>query len=141
LFLALAVWSCRTPIDVRHGWRLAAEYSLVVLGMLLLSERTWKHHCVTLLLPFAVLSYYLLACQPRPAGFRVLGAVLLSSIGLMAATSTVFDKDFAKHAQVYGAYTVASLLLVGTLVVLLRTNASRASLSDLPAPPRIAHPL
>ena len=25
--------------------------------MLLFSERTWKHHCVTLMLPFAVLSY------------------------------------------------------------------------------------
>src|SRR5205823_14206012 len=27
-------------------WPLAAEFSLIVLGMLLFSERTWKHHCV-----------------------------------------------------------------------------------------------
>ena len=30
------------------------EFSVVVLGMLLFCERTWKHHCVTLLLPFTV---------------------------------------------------------------------------------------
>src|SRR5262249_55549032 len=57
-FAATVVWSCRTPTEPRQGWRLAAEFSVVVLGMLLFSERTWKHHCVTLVLPFAVLSYY-----------------------------------------------------------------------------------
>ena len=48
----------------RTGWRLTAEYSLVLVGMLLFSERTWKHHCVTLLLPFTVIVYYLSACRP-----------------------------------------------------------------------------
>ena len=50
---------------------LAAEYSLVVLGMLLFSERTWKHHAVTLVLPFAVVCYVL--AQPgtmRPSSGR-----------------------------------------------------------------------
>ena len=65
-FALFVVWTCRTPTDTRQGWRLAAEYAVVVLGMLLFSERTWKHHCVTLLLPFAVLCYYLAASQPRP---------------------------------------------------------------------------
>src|SRR5262249_19841228 len=65
LFVLVVIWKCRAPIravgksdgDVRRGWPLAAEYGLIVLGMLLFSERTWKHHCVTLLLPFAVLCY------------------------------------------------------------------------------------
>ena len=35
----------------RQGWRFAAECGLIVLGMLLFSERTWKHHAVTLLIP------------------------------------------------------------------------------------------
>ena len=60
-------WSkCRTPARTGLGWRLAAEFSLVVLGMLIFSERTWKHHCVVLILPFSVLSYYLATCQPGP---------------------------------------------------------------------------
>ncbi len=73
LFALAVVWTCRTPTEPRQGWRLAAEYSLVVLGMLLFSERTWKHHCVTLLLPFAVLCYYLFACRP--------GARIISDFG------------------------------------------------------------
>lgn len=119
LFALTVVRTCRTPGTSRGGWQLAAEYSLVVLGMLLFSERTWKHHCVTLLLPFAVLCYYLTACRPRSAAAFAIGGVLAVAALLMAATSTVFNKEFAKYAQVYGAYTVAILLLSGTLAVLL----------------------
>src|SRR5919199_473268 len=32
LFALAVVWPCRTPTTPRHGWRLAAEFSLVVLG-------------------------------------------------------------------------------------------------------------
>ena len=64
LFALLIVWSCRTPRagPGANNPRLAAEFSLIVLGMLLFSERTWKHHCVTLLLPFAVLVRYWRCC-------------------------------------------------------------------------------
>ncbi len=55
IFAALVVWRCRTPLTAQAGWRLCAEFALIVLGMLLFSERTWKHHCVTLMLPFGVL--------------------------------------------------------------------------------------
>ncbi len=126
LFALAVVATCRTPFGPRHGWRLAAEYSLVVLGMLLFSERTWKHHSVTLLLPFAVLCYYLTACRPRPAVARAVGAVLALTALLMALTSTVFDKDFAKQAQVYGAYTLSFVLLAATLAALLCTPRDQA---------------
>src|SRR5262249_50760059 len=66
LFALLVVWACRTPTARRTGWQMAAEFSLVVLGMLLFSERTWKHHCVTLMLPFGVIAYYLSVCRPGP---------------------------------------------------------------------------
>ncbi len=134
LFAALIVWSCRTPthaLDDRQGWRLAAEFSLVVLGMLLFSERTWKHHCVTLLLPFAVISYYLATCRPG----RVLRGYLIGSLSavmlLMASTSTTglwqtLD-EFAKMAQVYGVYVWSYLVLVAALVVLLCHNGRRDS--------------
>jgi len=126
VFAGLIVWSCRTPIARRQGWRLAAEFSLVVLGMLLFSERTWKHHCVTLLLPFAVLSYYLAVCRPG----RLLRSYLIASLSavllLITSTSTTgiraleFLDDAGKQAQIYGAYVWANLVLVAALVVLLR---------------------
>ena len=55
----------------------------VVLGMLLFSERTWKHHCVTLMLPFAVLAYYLATCPPRPLLRGYLAASLVAVAVLM----------------------------------------------------------
>src|SRR5213075_3055748 len=111
--VALAV--CRTPTADRRSWRLAAEYALVVLGMLLFSERTWKHHCVTLLLPFSVIAYWL---APQQGGWRV-RAFLVGTLAvvalLMASTSTGLVEQLdraAKLAQAYGAYVWAYLLLV-----------------------------
>jgi hypothetical protein len=140
LFAALLAWVCRTP-GVRSQesgvraqgsevglppacWRPAAEFSLVILGMLLFSERTWKHHCVMLLLPFAVLTYYLAVCRPG----RLLRVYLIGSLAvvllLMTSTSTtgIWDviDEVAKRAQVYGAYLWAHLVLVAALVVILR---------------------
>jgi hypothetical protein len=131
LFALLLVWSCRTPTAPRGGWRLAAEFSLVLLGMLLFSERTWKHHCVTLTLPFAVLCYYLAVCRPGPAlrayliaSLAVVVALLFSTTGFQGAEGGRHPAQygtFAKQAQVYGAYVWAYLVLSAALVVLLRT--------------------
>ena len=123
-FAGLVVCSCRTPTQSRQGWRLAAEYSLVVLGMLLFSERTWKHHCVTLMLPFAVLTYYLATRRPRPLLGGYLIASLVVAVVLMSLTSTPglsgFDQ-LAKKAEIYGAYVWAYVVLAAALASLLRT--------------------
>jgi hypothetical protein len=139
LFVLLVVWSCRTPWAHRGGWRLGAEFSLVVLGMLLFSERTWKHHCVTLMLPFSVLAYYLTAYRPRGRLRAYLIASLVLTVLLMATTSTslfeaVADSEAAKLAQVYGAYVAAYLVLVAALVVLLRRPEASDEEADLPLP-------
>lgn len=124
LFAALGVWACRTPPTPRAGWRLSAEFSLVLLGMLLFSERTWKHHCVTLLLPFCVLCYYLAVCKPGPRLRGYLIGTLTSVALLMMATSTGPGIDRAgKLAQVYGAYVWGCLLLTAALVVVLRASS------------------
>src|SRR5262249_3317692 len=122
-FAGLAVWVCRTPTKVRGGWRLAAEFGLVVLGMLLFSERTWKHHCVTLILPFGVVCYYLAVCRPGWLMRVYLYASLAVVALLMTSTSTVLPEEFAKLAQVYGAYVWAYLVLVVALAVLLKTKS------------------
>ena len=122
-FAALIMWACRTPTRPRQNWRLAAEFSLVLLGMLLFSERTWKHHCVTLLLPFAVLAYCL-AVLPGSRLWRGYLAGTLALVGLlMASTSTGVVGDWdrsAKLAQADGAYVWGYLLLTAALVALLR---------------------
>jgi hypothetical protein len=123
VFAGLLAWACRTPPGSRRSWRLAIELALVTLGMLLFSERTWKHHYVTLILPLAVVLYYLAACRPSPGRRAYLIGTLAVALLLMVSTSTGLpgvSERLGKLAEVYGAYLWANLLLVGALVVLLR---------------------
>jgi hypothetical protein len=130
-FAVGVVLVCRTATCQRRGWRLAAEFSLVLLGMLLFSERTWKQHCVTLVLPFAVLVYYFAACPTSAAVRAYLACTLVSAVLLMATTSTgLLGHSAAKMAQVYGAYVWCYLLLMAALVVLL----ARTERTDADAP-------
>ena len=148
-FVFLVIWSYRTtmisvdsaaglrfapasrPEPLYPGWPAAAEFSLIVLGMLLFSERTWKHHCVTLVLPFAVILYYLAVERPKRHLRWFLIGILSAVTLLMASTSTNgvsmgWDR-FAKLAQVYGAYVWAYLLLILALVVILRRRSVQSS--------------
>ena len=121
LFAAVVVWSCRTGTRERGDWRLAAEYSLIVLGMLLFSERTWKHHCVTLVLPFAVLVYGLAVLRLTGRARRgLIGTLALATLLIASTSAGLFGHDadgLAKLAQVYGAYVWAHLLLAGAQLI------------------------
>ncbi|MFN4261838.1 MAG: glycosyltransferase family 87 protein [Gemmataceae bacterium] len=135
IFALLIVWSCRTARDHAPGWRLLAEFSLIALGMLLFSERTWKHHCVLLLLPFATLCYYLAVCRPRrPLRYHLIGSLLLVTFLMASTSSGLLGKPFAKLAQVYGAYVWAFLLLSAALVTILRAPINRTPSARIQAP-------
>ena len=145
LFCGVVIWCCRTPTMVRGGWRVSAEFAVVTLGMLLFSERTWKHHCVTLLLPFAVLCYYLATANLS----RLLTAYLGGSLAVVAALMTLpslggLNETFARQSEVYGVYVVGYLILLAALAVILRqaSRAERRTMSvtpeEEPAPPLAA---
>ena len=142
LFALVVLWRCRTPTQPRDGWRLSAEFGFILMGMLLFSERTWKHHCVTLVLPFAVICYHL---ATQAVGRRLrwgLIAVLAAAGLLMLSTSTgVFDDAarsadvtglFGKQMEVYGAYFWVFLLLGASLMVLLRRPGAAAVATAAP---------
>ncbi|MBY0458298.1 MAG: hypothetical protein K2V38_13235, partial [Gemmataceae bacterium] len=96
----------------------AAECGLICLGMLLFSERTWKHHAVVLLLPFAALACALVAAGLTPRVRRfVIGALAVA--GVLIAGPGFLAGRAADLALVYGAYTLAfALLAVATGAVL-----------------------
>lgn len=134
LFALLVMWACRTPSTDRPGWRSAAEFGIILLGMLLFSERTWKHHAVTLLLPFAVLAYYLAACRPVPWVRNAVIGCLIVAVMLMALTSTgLLGARPGELGQVYGAFVWAYVVLLAGLVLILRqpTAASSEPLATL----------
>jgi hypothetical protein len=116
---------------------------VIILGMLLFCERTWKHHCVTLLLPFAVITYRLIAFRCGKAMRAYLIGTLAAVTLLMAMTSTSLLDSTAKLMQVYGAYVWAYLLLLTALVVVLRRPEMRLTTTDATShhhiPARLAH--
>ena len=132
LFGLLVLWKCRAPISDRNSSRLVAEFGIVILGMLLFSERTWKHHCVTLLVPFAVLAHYVSTqWSDRPGRWVSLGAMAVATI-LMTLTSTglsdvtpirPFARALVMIEQLAGLAYVAMLVSrVVALTVLRRAN-------------------
>jgi alpha-1,2-mannosyltransferase len=133
-FSAIAIWCCRTPTRPRANAALAAEYALVVLGMLLFSERTWKHHSVTLVLPFGVLCYYVASGHAGRRMRTYLIGTLVAVEAALATTSTgLLPDSWAKLGQVYGAYTIGFVLLAAALVVVLRNGLPSAA-AELPIP-------
>ncbi len=136
-FGLVVLLTCRAP--GRDGWRIGAEYGLIVVGMLLFSERTWKHHAVTLLVPFVVVAYRL-PSNPRLWGVVAASLVLmiLPGLGSGGERETVWaSPPFAKVALVYGAYTALFVLLAGTMAV-LAGGASPATSAVIPAEDRPA---
>jgi hypothetical protein len=130
-FAFVGAWCSRTSIRSRANSALAAEYALVVLGMLLFSERTWKHHAVTMMLPFAVLCYSLALGAPGPRlRAYLIGTLVVVQFALATTSSGLLTDEWAKLAHVYGAYTWGFLLLTAALVVLLRSGAAAVAASD-----------
>lgn len=76
--LGLLAWGCRRAKSEparRDAMRFLLEFALVFVAMLLLSERTWKHHATTLPLVFIPV-WYVTACRPwtdRARGCLVAG--------------------------------------------------------------------
>lgn len=107
---------CRSKTVRRDDPRLLGEFSLVVLTMLFVSERSWKHHYVTLLLPITYLTYRLFRPDIRQRDKWVIGSALGLAMLLIATTSSEIGGWFAngkghKVAQFYGMYFWAGVVL------------------------------
>jgi alpha-1,2-mannosyltransferase len=114
--VGLLAWLCRTKSERRDDPRLLGEFALVVLTMLFVSERSWKHHYVTLLLPYTYLAYRVGVGGLPKLTRSVLGGVLVLSAFLIATTSSEIGGLFAhgqghKIAQAYGMFFWSGVVL------------------------------
>lgn len=120
-FGLLIILLCRTRTygegRVRSGLVLSAEWSLILLGMLLFSERTWKHHAVTLILPLLVLSVAASQSESRPLRMICWACLGLAAI-LMFGQSAVPER-MQDLALVYGTVTFAFLALTFGIAAVL----------------------
>lgn len=142
-FGLLILWTCSpgNHPDRSGGrsmaWpRLAAEWSLILVGMLLLSERTWKHHAVTLVLPWAVIVSNAWMTNRGAVRWTCNLATLLSVVGMWSTSTGLLDDRAAKLGQVYGGYTLAFFSITVALVVCLRSMAANDTHpeGDYPSP-------
>ncbi len=107
---------CRTKAQDRRDPRFLGEIGLVVLTMLFVSERSWKHHFVTLVLPYTYLVWELYSPSRKLAPRLLIGGALGVSFLLMATTSTELGGLFAEGrgheiAQGYGMFLWAAVVL------------------------------
>ena len=116
----------RRRITCRGGMRQAAEYGLVLLAMLLLSERSWKAHHVTMLLAGMVVATGIWAEGVSRSRRRWLGGLLGGAVVISLVTATDIIGPVANdYAEAYGAVLLANLLLVtGLLIVILPVRIS-----------------
>src|SRR4029078_1335591 len=85
-FVGLLAFFCRTKTNRRDDARLLGEFALVVLTMLFVSERSWKHHYVTLLLAYTYLMSRVALADVSRRVRVVLGIGLGESVLLIAST-------------------------------------------------------
>jgi hypothetical protein len=119
VFLCLII---RPAGDDRTSLRTQHEFCLILLAMLLLSERSWKHHFVTLLPSYVVI----LALVMRSPCLRMLmvslvaGSVTLMNLASADLVEPIFGPATVDFLQAFGPYTWATLLVIVVHVVWLR---------------------
>jgi hypothetical protein len=119
VFVLAVVLLARAPMQVsRQGVWFAAECGFIVLGMLLFSERTWKHHATTTALPLAAV----VGCWVFRSPSHRLKAFLFGTVAAAALLMTV-PSLLSEHPQdvclAYGTHTAAFVLLTTAVGVVM----------------------
>jgi alpha-1,2-mannosyltransferase len=143
--VGLLAYLCRTRAERRDDTRLLGEFALVALTMLFVSERSWKHHFVTLLLPYTYLVYRMVVERGSWPVRLLLGGSLALSEVLMASTSkdigrlVFFNKQGHLYALGYGMFFWASVVLYAATAWRVRAEGRRAAgADDVATPPATA---
>ena len=118
--LGLLAFFCRTKTTDRRDPRLLGEFALVVLTMLFVSERSWKHHYVTVLLPITYLVSEFFSPRVGPRGRA---AIVLSWAAVVRPDGLDLDRDRRavrdgqghEIAQGYGLFMWAGVVLYATV--------------------------
>jgi alpha-1,2-mannosyltransferase len=127
--LGLMRW-CLVPVAAlqtrRVGLHFVAECSYIILGMLLFSERTWKHHGVVLMVPYVVLAQ--LAITNRSDRVQIASRVILVLATLLTLIPSLLSGEYQDQILAYGSHTAIFLiLLVGVVMALKSTPNSTSS--------------
>ncbi len=125
--LACLVAFCRTPREDRRHLGNVGEFALVFLAMLFLSERSWKHHYVLLILAHGFLLYFLLVMRPR--GWRKwlpLSSLTVAVFCHSLVSDSTLGHYWSNVAEAYGVFLFGGIsLFVGCSAALTALRLSR----------------
>ncbi len=129
---ALALLGLALAVAIRPGGARGTarerlgEVALVALAMLLASERSWKHHFVTLPLPLAFVAAVALDARlPRLRRVRAGIALALAGALFGLSGSGVLGARGSDLAEAYGAFTLGALFLFAAIAADLRAARRR----------------
>ncbi|MCF8112129.1 MAG: DUF2029 domain-containing protein [Desulfobacteraceae bacterium] len=120
-------WFCRTPQSKPRHLGNLGEFAMVFLAMLFLSERSWKHHYILLILSHGFLIYYLLVMNPSGWKKWVPLSFLAAAVFLHTFTSSLYFGDYGSDVlEAYGVFVIGALFLfmgcAAALTALRRRN-------------------
>lgn len=127
---------CRTSTANRRDPRLLLEAGLVMLAMLLMSERTWKHHGTTLPIVFLAV-WFVFACMPFSPRFRFwfTAGLCMQWLCLVGSSSGFLGDRLADAALTFGIFCWGLLLAFVQTAILIRASNRLASNTIPAAPP------
>jgi hypothetical protein len=132
--LLVTGWACRRRLEPRTPrLAFAAELSIVLIAMLLLSGMSWKAHFVSMVLPYSVLLTYLADARYPAERRRTIGVLLLASIALCMLTCDIITPRGANYAEALGLVTLGAVFAAGALLAL--RGSLQSALLRLPCVP------
>jgi len=119
--------ACLAPRDDRRGPVVLAEFALLALAMLFLSERSWKHHYVLLVFPMAFLVLQLVPGALGRARRAAWVGLTVAALAIGGTGSAFLGKHGSNLAEAYGSFLIGGLALFAAcgwaLRVWIRTEA------------------
>lgn len=118
--VAVLAWACRRKMTDRRNVRYVLEFGLVLLAMMLLSERTWKHHATTLPLVYLAIWFALthLSWGKLWRGIFV-GMLAAQWFMLVASSEGLFGDHLADQLLDGGIFCWGLVLAAIQIVVML----------------------
>jgi hypothetical protein len=112
--------ACLAPRTDRRGPVTLAEFSLLALAMLFLSERSWKHHYVLIAFPLAFLILQLQGARATST-FRIAAGGLAAGALLIGGSGSAFLGERGSDlAEAYGSFLAGGLALFAATGLVLR---------------------
>ena len=128
IVVAILAWACRQKEAPRTSPLRLLEFAAILIAMLLLSERTWKHHATTLPLVYLGL-WYAVACLPWTDRFRaVLAGGLFGQLVLLSLLGEgLVGDDLADRLLDGGFFCWGLLLCFVEIILIIRSQRQRLS--------------